>query len=324
MDNDIITSNTKESSHSYSWLYGVLLFLTISCSIALGIIIYIQQEDMTVLEIEKAELNEQLSSVQSELESAHTTLEEKLITIQNVENAYVSLEDELAHTRRALRQEERQVDMFRDQLLEITGTVGALDKLSRIDRELLRKYSRTSFLNENYRPAQLTQIPDRWVLEGRQDQYFLPEAWPFLERMLRSADRDGIELRVLSAFRSFDEQRDLHGQFQQQFGSGANRFSADQGFSEHQLGTTVDIVDIETAATSQVFAETEAYRWLERNAHRFGFILSYPEGNEYYIFEPWHWRFVGVDLATDLYRENAYFYDWDQRRIDEYLIKIFD
>ncbi len=60
------------------------------------------------------------------------------------------------------------------------------------------------------------------------------------------------------------------------------------------------------------------------NAHRYGFILSYPEGNEFYIFEPWHWRFVGEDLARDLDRADAHFYDWEQREIDKYLLTIFD
>ena len=53
-------------------------------------------------------------------------------------------------------------------------------------------------------------------------------------------------------------------------------------------------------------------------------MLSYPKGNAYYIFEPWHWRFVGKDLAKDLHRHKEYFYDWDQRDIDEYLIDFFD
>ena len=61
-----------------------------------------------------------------------------------------------------------------------------------------------------------------------------------------------------------------------------------------------------------------------RNAYKYGFTLSYPEENGYYIFEPWHWRFVGTDLADDLRRDNAHFYDWEQRKIDEYLISIFD
>jgi LAS superfamily LD-carboxypeptidase LdcB len=72
------------------------------------------------------------------------------------------------------------------------------------------------------------------------------------------------------------------------------------------------------------FDNTPAYGWLGANAHRFGFELSYPEGNDHYVYEPWHWRFVGVKLATHLYNQRLHFYDLDQREIDEYLVNIFD
>ena len=307
-------TTVKRKPSLISFLFVLLLA---ALAAGLGTINYLQTQEIAALEETQQALEITLKDERKALATASST-------IAAYEVQVFELQEDLADTERALRQEQQQVSLFREQLESLTGTVGQLDRLSRLDRELLRKYSRTSFLNENYRPARLTQIPDEWVLEGRQDQYFLPEAWPFLEDMLEDAARDGIELRVLSAFRSFDEQRDLHGRFQQQFGSGANQFSADQGFSEHQLGTAVDIVDPETAATSQTFAQTEAYEWLEENAHRYGFILSYPEGNEFYIYEPWHWRFVGRELARDLQRAGENFYDWDQRRIDEYLIKIFD
>jgi LAS superfamily LD-carboxypeptidase LdcB len=60
------------------------------------------------------------------------------------------------------------------------------------------------------------------------------------------------------------------------------------------------------------------------NAYRFGFVLSYPKGNAYYIYEPWHFRFVGVKLATYLHDRGLHFYDIDQKEIDQYLVSIFD
>ena len=108
------------------------------------------------------------------------------------------------------------------------------------------------------------------------------------------------------------------------YGSGANSFSADQGYSEHQLGTTIDFTTEEIGASSSVFGKTTAYQWLLENAYKYGFILSYPEANKYYQFEPWHWRFVGRGLAEKLHQEGKNFYDLDQREIDEYLISFFD
>lgn len=232
--------------------------------------------------------------------------------------------EELEDLERDYRREKDKNDEFEDQIKEISGTVGVLDKLSKTDKELLQKYSRTYFLNENFIPMKLREINSRYILPGKKDQYFHGDAIEYLTDMLDDAEEDGHDIKIISAYRSFDEQQQLKGQFTQVYGSGANTFSADQGYSEHQLGTAVDIVDVATGATSQSFANTEAYAWLLANAYKYGFILSYPEGNNFYIFEPWHWRFVGRDLARDLHRQDATFYDWDQRKIDEYLISIFD
>lgn len=263
-------------------------------------------------------------------ESASTTRallaerEDTAATIEELSRRLFLTADELNQIEYDLRRERDRNEEFEDQIRSLTGTVGTLDRLARTDRELLQKYSRTFFLNENYRPARLTRIDDRYIMPGRQDQYFHTDAIPFLLDMLAEAKRDGHDLRIISAFRSFEEQAEIKGQFIQVYGTGANVFSADQGFSEHQLGTAIDVADLQTGATSQAFANTPAYAWLKENAHRYGFILSYPEGNRFYIFEPWHWRFVGRELASYLHQSGQAFYDLDQREIDTYLIKIFD
>ncbi|MEZ4195027.1 MAG: M15 family metallopeptidase [Candidatus Paceibacterota bacterium] len=232
--------------------------------------------------------------------------------------------EELEDIENDLRREKNKNDEFEDQLKSLAGTVGVLDKLSKTDKELLQKYSRTYFLNENFRPVKLSEIKTKYIMPGAKDQYFHGDALPFLTDMLDDALDDGHDLRVISAFRSFDEQKDVKTSHEIVYGSGANAFSADQGYSEHQLGTTLDIVDIDTRTTSQTFGDTEAFAWLEKNAYKYGFILSYPEGNTFYIYEPWHWRFVGTELATYLHRKDKTFYDLDQREIDTYLVSIFD
>jgi LAS superfamily LD-carboxypeptidase LdcB len=264
------------------------------------------------------------------LENASTTkaflVEQALSssTIHELSERLALTAEELADIERDLRREQNRNQDFEDQIRAISGTVGVLDKLSKTDRELLQKYSRTYFLNENFVPLKIRRIDDRYIMNGKKDQYFHGDALKFLTNMLDAAEQAGHDIKIISAYRSFDEQQALKGQFTQVYGSGSNAFSADQGYSEHQLGTAVDISDVATGGTFTSFAKTEAYDWLLRNAHKYGFILSYPENNGFYIFEPWHWRFVGVELAKDLRRDNATFYDWDQRKIDEYLIKIFD
>ena len=142
--------------------------------------------------------------------------------------------------------------------------------------------------------------------------------------MMDEANEDG-NLLVASAFRSFGTQTVLKNTYTVTYGAGsANQFSADQGYSEHQLGTTVDFTTKALSGNLNGFQNTPEYKWLQDNAHKYGFVLSYPEGNTYYKYEPWHWRFVGIDLATDLHEDEKNFYDEDQRVIDSYLGVMFE
>jgi LAS superfamily LD-carboxypeptidase LdcB len=199
-----------------------------------------------------------------------------------------------------------------------------LEKLAKTDKQLLAKYSKVYFLNENYFPTKLDTIDEKYTLPAGKKIEFLDPALPYLEDLLEDAEEDGMPLRIVSAYRSFEEQQSLKSSYRVLYGSGANSFSADQGYSEHQLGTTVDFGTPQVPGAMGAFASTASYTWLIENAHKYGFILSYPKSNSYYIYEPWHWRFVGEDLARDLYKDKKNFYDMDQREIDEYLIKIFD
>ena len=214
---------------------------------------------------------------------------------------------------------------YKQEVGDISGAVSTLEKLSKTDPELLQKYSKIFFLNEHYAPARLTEIPDKYEYFESKYSKIDSQVWPYLENMLKASLAANLEIYVYSAYRSFDEQNALKNQYVVVYGAGtANQFSADQGYSEHQLGTTVDLITTGIGGTLEGFDETTAYHWLLENAYKFGFILSYPADNDYYISEPWHWRFVGVKLATDLHNTDKNFYDLDQREIDEYLVNLFE
>lgn len=224
----------------------------------------------------------------------------------------------------AVRERQVIIDSFQGQIDSIGSTVGTLEKLSQTDEELLKKYSKIYFLSENYRPAQLTVI-DKKYLYNKDDAFIHTQILPYLEKLLEAAHVDGIDLLIASAFRSFETQVSLKSEYSVIYGAGtANQFSADQGYSEHQLGTAVDFTTLDVGGTFSKFQTDPAYEWLLANAYRYGLVLSYPEKNVYYKFEPWHWRFVGVELAKRLYTDKEYFYDLGQREIDGYLIKLFD
>jgi zinc D-Ala-D-Ala carboxypeptidase len=259
----------------------------------------------------------------AELASVRATLDAEQSRARQLDADLAATREEKAEIEESLRTEQKKNDSFQRQIDDIAGTVGTLEKLSKTDEELLQKYSKVYFLNEHYVPSRLTDIPTRYVLSGKV-QAFHQEALPFLESLLEAAEEDGTDLRVASAYRSFTTQAQLKSGYRVTYGSGANQFSADQGYSEHQLGTTVDFTTPDLGSSFTAFDKTEAYAWLQERAYRYGFVLSYPQGNAYYQFEPWHWRFVGTDLARDLNRRDQIFYDLDQRDIDEYLVGIFD
>jgi LAS superfamily LD-carboxypeptidase LdcB len=306
-------------SHDHTlYLAGVVAIIGIIASVYLFVQGGNKNEDIESLLQDRNALLQEMNNKTAELAQSSSTILE-------LQEDFDDLKEDLEDLADDYRDEKDKNDDFEGQIRGLAGTLGDLDKLAKIDEELLAKYSKVYFLNENFIPERLKQIDDKYVQEGKGDEYFHASAINHLEDMFKDALRDDIDLQIISAYRSFDEQTDLKGQFTQVYGEGANTFSADQGYSEHQLGTTLDITTPSVGGTYSSFAETEAFEWLQKNAYKHGFILSYPEGNEFYVYEPWHWRFVGSDLAKHLYRSNSEtFYTMEQRDINKYLLELFD
>lgn len=118
--------------------------------------------------------------------------------------------------------------------------------------------------------------------------------------MKADALKSGINLFILSGFRSYQSQVYLYDSYVRRYGASvADTFSARPGYSEHQTGLTFDVNSVEDS-----FAYTPAGKYLASNCHKFGFIIRYPKGKESitgYQYEPWHIRYVGVDVATSIY-----------------------
>lgn len=267
--------------------------------------------------------------------------QERLVLVDTV----AAQDNALATYKQLLAQRDEQLDVHKELLrilrqesaaaaydfsqvrAEVERAAQAIDdikKLEEADKELLAKYSKVYFLNEHYTPERLAYVPSEYVFDNR-TQRIQADVLPFLRDMFDAMRRAGLDPKVISAYRSFGYQEKLKYNHTVTYGTDvANRFVADQGYSEHQLGTTVDITSGATGADMLAFDTTPEYAWLRANAHKYGFVLSYPKGNAYYAFEPWHWRFVGVALATQLHREGKYFYDLPQREIDAYRLRLFE
>jgi D-alanyl-D-alanine carboxypeptidase len=262
--------------------------------------------------------SQQISKLKSEIQNLASTLTERDSTIAILQEDKAKLEDELGTTLEELEEVE-------DEFNDLNKKTEDILELISTDEELLQKYSKVFFLNEHYSPQKLSAIDKEfWAVEDKlMDVNSKVEK--HLEDLLEDAQDDDIELRVLSAYRSFGEQASLKYNYLVTYGSGANTFSADQGYSEHQLGTTVDFTTPAMGASlTTAFENTEAFAWLSENAYKYGFTMSYPKGNAYYQYEPWHWRFVSKKLARKLHRDEIGFYDMDQREIYEYLQDFWD
>jgi len=307
------TKEFFEQKISHVVVVSLLFFVSIP-GVIFGFIY--QYKSINNLSSQIKTLSKDLNQIDQKLASTTTILE------KNISQTKLSFEETISQERQNV---DTKLSTVQSEVGSITGTLSDLEKLSKTDPELLQKYSKVFFLNEHYSPARLIEIPTQYNYFEENPYQIHGKIWPYLQNMIETAKLDGVDLYVYSAYRSFDSQESLKGQYSVVYGSGtANQFSADQGYSEHQLGTTIDLITTGIDGVIEGFEETEAYKWLLKNAHRFGFTLSYPENNSYYVFEPWHWRFVGVALATYLYNNERHFYDLDQRQIDEYLISIFD
>jgi zinc D-Ala-D-Ala carboxypeptidase len=134
------------------------------------------------------------------------------------------------------------------------------------------------------------------------------DAAEHLGRLVEAAARDGEELVVASAYRSYEEQQISHKRLASVYGADAYGMSALPGHSQHQLGTAVDFTNAAAGyAVWLPFGQTSAYRWLEHHAREYGFVLAYPRGKEEesgYRWEPWHYRYVGVENARGLQKSD--------------------
>lgn len=153
-----------------------------------------------------------------------------------------------------------------------------------------------------YEPQNLVPIPS--FLTSRK-LFLRDDVIPVLVGMCCGAHMAGVRLHVVSAYRSCDYQQYLFKRHTEQYGSAAeaNRFSARPGQSEHQLGTTVDFGGTAHDWTAE-FMNTGPGQWLMRYAREYGFVMSYPQGTEQitgYAFEPWHYRFIGIEAAEELF-----------------------
>jgi len=154
----------------------------------------------------------------------------------------------------------------------------------------------------------VNQLPSTYNPGG-----ILPQASSAFSSLVADAAANGQSIEVISAFRAYSTQESTFNYWvgvEQSKGlsyadavNAANTYSAKPGHSEHQLGTTYDVKCVGCIAFDAT-QNQDLYSYIELNAHKFGFVISYPKNSQNltgYTYEPWHIRWIGTDLATELF-----------------------
>lgn len=160
-------------------------------------------------------------------------------------------------------------------------------------------------ISEDYKPNKLVKPKVQFLKDTKDESRYMDEvAANALEELFKCAKKEGIILIGSSAYRSYESQVKIYNENVLEKGIDyANKYVAIPGKSEHQTGLSIDVTN-----KSRAFGKTSIEaQWLANNAHRFGFILRYPEGKEDvtgYNYEPWHIRYVGKEPALKIFTDN--------------------
>lgn len=158
-------------------------------------------------------------------------------------------------------------------------------------------------LEETYIPNDLEEISLEYSCKNK---HLRKIARINFEKMAKAAKKEGFNIVAVSTYRSYDYQEKLYNNYVNEKGSYyADMASARAGHSEHQTGLAVDIADLSLDYDN--FENTKEFYWVKENAHKYGFIMRYPKAKFHitgFKYEPWHYRYVGTNIATYIYKNN--------------------
>lgn len=158
-------------------------------------------------------------------------------------------------------------------------------------------------LTSDYIPNDLELINLKYSCHNK---YLRKEAKIAFENLAKQAKIDGYNIIAVSTYRGYNYQDKLYNNYVKEKGFYyADMASARAGHSEHQTGLAVDVADVSLDYDN--FEKTKEFIWMKNNAHKYGFILRYPLASFHitgFKYEPWHYRYVGINIATYIYENN--------------------
>lgn len=256
---------------------------------------YSKEEVKDILLLNEENINKILSIPYNE--NTLKFVKEKYFLIKNLETylSYYSDHKDLSISKVvSLVNVKANYEYYDEKVIEPTDT-------SKGNLMLVNKYH---YLTENYQP----DVKKVSVMYAYDDNELLEESLNAYIKMWKAAKLDDIMLIASSSYRTYAEQKELWDSRAAISKKSADSSTARPGFSEHQTGLTIDILTYNTTLSN--FEETNAFQWLSTNAYKYGFILRYPKDKEDitgYEYESWHYRYVGIDVATQIYNENITF-----------------
>lgn len=178
---------------------------------------------------------------------------------------------------------------------------------------LVNKYNH---LSEQYIPKDLELVSNEYSTGNVQ---LVKEAKNQFEIMSSSAKKENLNVIAFSGYRDYTYQKNLYNTYlQKDSQEKVDTYSARAGYSEHQTGLSVDIYN--GIDDYNNFEQTKEFKWLKDNAHKYGFILRYPKNKELetqYQYESWHYRYVGIDIATYIKKHNISFDEYYVQNIEK-------
>ena len=176
---------------------------------------------------------------------------------------------------------------------------------------LVNKYH---YVSESFTPPNLVPL-EEYSKAGMLLQQECKDA--FL-KMARDAEINGYKLRAISTYRTLEYQENLYNNYMKNDGQQkADTYSARPGYSEHHTGLAIDLDNQSLSYTN--FENTKEFTWMMDNAYKYGFILRYKKDSTItgYIYEPWHYRYVGYEVAKYIYDHNITFEEYYYEFLDK-------
>ena len=168
------------------------------------------------------------------------------------------------------------------------------------------------YISNKYVPNDLVNMEDDYANNAYGIKEIRKETYEQFKKMVDDAKKEDIVFYAESAYRDYDYQKSLYDEYVNEYGQEkADTFAARAGFSEHQLGTTLDLANVWTLEEGD-----PEYKWIDKNGYKYGFIFRYKKKSEDvtgYEAEGWHIRYVGVEAATIIHKKGITF--------DEYWLK---